>query len=173
MNPKPPEPPIQRNVAELAPGFQWRLGLVLKDANDRLAALNLKYRFEVFEGLRTNERQEWLYNSGRTYEGPWLTNAASAEESWHFFGLGADCVPRPILADGSLGDFTWDVPQAIWTTLYNAAQANGCTTGLHWPHTDMDHVQPAGVRISPSMIARSLYKTGGLEAVWKATAMLT
>lgn len=171
LPPAPPEPQRCSDVGQLAPGFQWRLGLVLKDANARLAKAGAPYRFDVFETVRTNERQEWLFGSGRTYRGSWLTNASTAEYGWHFFGLGADCVPRPVLADGSLGDFTWDVPQSVWQTLHDAANANGCTTGLNWTSIDADHVQPSGIRISPSALSRSLYASGGLQAVWAATGM--
>lgn len=171
LPPAPPEPPRCSDVGQLAPGFQWRMGLVLKDANARLVALRLPYQFDVFETTRSNERQEWLFGSGRTYRGEWLTNAQDAEHGWHFFGLGADTVPRPLHADGSLGDFTWDVGQSVWQILFNAATNNGCTTGLYWTHADMDHVQPAGIRVSPSPLSRDAYATGGLPAVWAATGM--
>ena len=168
----PPEPPRCSDVSQLAPGFQWRLGLTLKDANARLQKAGVPYRFGVFETTRSDERQQWLFGSGRTYRGAWLTNVQSAEYGWHFFGEAADCVPRPLHADGSLGDFTWDVPQSVWQTLFDAATANGCTTGLHWRSEDEDHVQPSGVRTSPSALSRQLYASRGLEAVWEATGML-
>lgn len=171
LPPRPPEPPRSSDVTQLAPGFQWRLGLVLKDANARCVALGLGYRFELFEGVRTDERQEWLFGSGRTYEGPWLTNAQTAERGWHFFAMAGDCVPRRIAADGTLGDFTWDGPAQLWQILHAAATANGCTTGLNWLHVDADHVQPSGVRVSPSALSRQLYASGGLDAVWAATGI--
>ena len=167
----PPEPPRCSDVARLAPGFQWRLGLVLRDANRALVKAGSLFRFDVFETARSDERQKWLFGSGRTYRGEWLTNAQDAEHGWHFFGLAADCVPRPLHADGTLGDFTWDVGQSVWQALFDAATNNGCTTGLHWTSVDADHVQPSGIRTSPSPLSRSLYATGGLPAVWDATGM--
>jgi len=167
----PPEPPRDADISKLSPGFLWRLNRTLAAANTQLHDLGYKYRFQVFEAVRSDARQQWLFGSGRTYRGPWLTNAESAQYSWHFFGNASDIVPRPILADGTLGDWTWDVRAGIWVVLYDAATANGCTTGLHWTDEDACHVQPAGVRISPSVRSRELYQAGGLPAVWTATGM--
>ena len=171
LPPPLPEPPRDADISKLAPGFLWRLNRTLADANTKLHDLGYAYRFEVFEAVRSDERQKWLFGSGRTYQGAWLTNVQSAQYGWHFFGLAADCVPRPVLADGSLGDFTWDVRAGVWTILYDAATNNGCTTGLHWQSVDEDHVQPAGVRESPSHLSREAYASGGLPAVWAATGM--
>jgi|GEM_PF-1493609 len=173
LPPAPPEPPRNSYLSVLAPGFLWRLNRTLADANTKLHDLGYAFRFGVFETIRSDARQQWLFGSGRTYAGRWLTNAQSAQYSWHGFALAADCVPRPLTADGSLGDWTWDVRAGIWTILFDAATNNGCTTGLHWPspNEDMDHIQPAGVRVSPSHLSRDAYASGGLSAVWEATGM--
>lgn len=171
LPPAPPEPARSSDLSKLAPGFLWRLNRTLADANTKLHDLGYAFRFGVFEAVRSDERQKWLFASGRTYRGGWKTNVQSALYGWHFFGEAADCVPRPVLADGTLGDWTWNVRAGTWTILFDAATANGCTTGLHWHNEDAPHVQPAGVRESPSRLSREAYASGGLPAVWEATGM--
>lgn len=167
LGPPPPEPRRDADPTHLAPWFAAKLTRVIDRANVQLAVHSYLFRFALFEGWRSNERQQWLYGSSRTYRGRWLTNAQSCFKSWHGFGLASDVVPRVLLADGSLGDFTWDVPAGVWAILYDAAVAEGCTTGLHWHSVDEDHVQPDNVKTTPSPAALAYYHTGGLAEVWR------
>ena len=168
LGPRPPEPARCSDEHTLAPGFQILVRKVIAAANVKLAERGYHFQFQSFECARSGARQHWLFGSGRTYAGPWLTNSDSCFTSWHGFGLADDVVPRAVHTDGSFGDFTWDVPAGVWAVLYEAATENGCTTGLHWHSQDDDHVQPANVKVSPSDNARELFANGGLPAVWAA-----
>lgn len=167
LPPAPPEPPRQAGLDLIAPWFQELLMRTITRGNELLEAHGYYYRFQPFETRRTDARQRWLYGASRTYRGGWLTNASSCYASWHGYGLAADVVPRILHSDGSAGDFTWDIPPGVWALLHQAASEHGCTTGLHWHSQDADHVQPANIRISPSIIALNTMHRGGVEAVWE------
>lgn len=176
LPPAPAEPPRDNNPDHLAPWFRGMIYNVVAAANQLLDAHGYdNLQFDMFEGLRSNERQEWLYGSGRTYRGAWCTNAATNAKSWHGFGLAADIVPRPVIISSqwgggkTLGDFTWDCDAGVWALLNQAALANGCITGIHWHSVDEPHVQPACVPVTPTDEMRSVRDTKSLADVWDLT----
>jgi peptidoglycan L-alanyl-D-glutamate endopeptidase CwlK len=65
-------------------------------------------RVYIYEGLRSNERQELLYNQGRTTNGSIVTNA-KAGQSFHNYGFALDWVPL-VAAPKAYGLFepSWD-----------------------------------------------------------------
>lgn len=87
---------ICRDISKLAPFFQERLDLALKQTKP----LGL----HVFEAMRTPERQDWLYAQGRINKKPIVTRA-KAWQSWHQYGLAVDLAFRK----GRTG-WTWEGP---------------------------------------------------------------
>lgn len=162
--PLPPrEVPVNRNMDALAPRFRAKVERVL--ARMRAAGFTPM----VFEGVRTNERQTFLYGFGRDYDDGRgiVTRAETAADSWHFYGLAVDIV---------CARKQWDAPSAFWTTLRMIAEEEGLTSGSDWdrdPSTperqpDAPHVQwfIPGMFRRPSAHAAELKANGGNAAVW-------
>lgn len=162
MLPKPPtpEPPRIATLDGLAPRFRTAVLAVLAD----MAAAG--YHARIFESLRTNERQAWLYGFGRDYDdgrGP-VTKAPTADAGWHYYGLAVDVVE----ADAT----PWTAPQSFWQTLGASGKAHGCAWGGTWKVMDLPHLQWGKCRVSPSSRSLELYQAGGIEAVWRAVGAL-
>ena len=79
----------------LAPFFAQKLRVAIAECQAE------GYPVELFEGYRSGERQEWLYESGRTRDGKIITYAR-AGESDHNIGIAADCVFK------INGSWTWE-----------------------------------------------------------------
>ena len=148
-------PPRVDRFAGLAPGFAVRLFATVQAA--RTAGLPVA----VFETLRSDDRQRWLFAAGRTRPGPVVTGASSALRSWHGFGLAAD------LAFGGPGRWEWPADGPEWIELETIAGRHGLRSGRAWH--DIPHFQPANLKAAPSSRARELLATGGLAAVWIET----
>jgi hypothetical protein len=73
---------------------------------------------ELFEGVRSHERQQWLWDSGRTRPGKIITNALPGE-STHQFGVGADLVAK------MNGRWTWDVKQVPYDKFLGIYKKHG------------------------------------------------
>ncbi len=157
--PDPPQPEPSRitSTEGQAPGFVAK--------TDRLeAAMRTKgwhiYRIET---LRTAERQTWLYGFGREYDDGrgQVTNAPTALNGWHLFGLATD-----------YGDSRYDAgsePKQFYRDLEQCAVAEGLVSGSDWKREDEPHVQfGPGMRVTPSPRAAQLLASGGLPAVWQA-----
>lgn len=151
----PPEVPVQRSLDLCAPKFAAAVRAALASIPDR----GLGER--VFETLRTEERQQFLYGFGRTYDDDRgiVTNANTALYSWHGFGLACDVVEK----DGT----PWDAPETFWQALGGAAEANGLVWGGRWAHRDRPHVQWARCPVSPTQADRELFESDGIQAVWE------
>lgn len=158
--PSIPEPPRIASLYHLAPQFRVAVERILAD----MKAAGWKCR--VFESVRTNERQQYLYGFGRDYDdgrGP-VTKARTALGGWHFYGLAVDIVEDDATP--------WVAPQAFWQALGRAAERHGCKWGGRWETVDLPHVQFGKCRVSPSEKSRLLYAKGGHVAVWKAVGAL-
>lgn len=153
--PKPPaEVPRVSSLDGLAPKFRKSVEAILTE----MRAAGFKCR--VFESLRTNERQAFLYGFGREYDdgrGP-VTKVPTADRGWHFYGLAVDIVEDDATP--------WNASQLFWQTLGLTAEEHNCTWGGRWQMVDLPHIQWANCRVSPSQRARDLYSSGGLTAVW-------
>lgn len=166
--PRPPaEVPVQNSLDGLAPKF--RLAVL-----DVLAYMRtLGHEPVVFETLRTEERQAFLYGFGREYAdasrpNP-VTNSESAVDTWHFYGLAVDII---------CARTRWGASAAFWQALGAACLNFGLVWGADWNSNgrtdderfvDRPHVQWGnGMRRSPSSRAVTLQATGGNAAVWAA-----
>lgn len=105
---------LARNADEnlLFPPFRQRLMAGLQTAQAAGMAAHL------FEGWRSAERQEALYNQGRSQPGQIIT-MAHAWGSWHQYGLAAD------IAFGGPGNWSWE---GDWQRLGEIMQE----LGLEW-----------------------------------------
>lgn len=165
----PAEVAAVRDVNVLAPKFRTALERVLTD----LRGLGLDPI--VFETLRTDERQAFIYGFGRTYDDGRgiVTYSSEADESWHGFGLAADIISRKD---------RWNAPLEFWESLGRACEKYGLRWGGDWDgdgdwrderFTDFPHVQwGPPMRRSPSPRAGRLLALGGPPAVWREVGAL-
>lgn len=148
----PAEVPRQSSLERLAPAFRRAVEAVLLDVEKE----------RVYETLRTNERQAYLYGFGREYDdarprGP-VTAAKTAHHGWHFYGLAVDIVEND--------KDPWVAPNAFWQSLGLAYERHGCVWGGRWRRVDLPHGQWGGCTTSPDSYIRRMYEREGLEAVW-------
>ena len=164
----PAEVPVQSNMDGLAPRF--------RDAVDRVIADMRAWGYTplVFETLRTNARQSFLYGFGREYDDGRgiVTKSSSADDTWHGYGLAVDIV---------CSRRRWSAAPDFWHVLGCSARRHGLVWGGDWngdwsisDETFMDrpHIQWGAMRRSPSSKAIELNKSGGLVAVWHAVSAL-
>lgn len=117
-----------RNWQLLDPSFAQRLLLVFRIMKERHG-----YDMAILEGYRSPERQNTLAAAG-----PSVTNA-KAFQSYHQFGLAADCA---FLRDGKLVISEKDPWAMRGYQLYGiAAEAAGLTWGGHWTMMDFGHTE--------------------------------
>lgn len=160
-----PEPPRITALDGLAPRFRAKVERVLQGLRDA------GFDPIVFESLRTDERQWYLYGFGRDYndgrveDGQFVTNSQDGDETWHHFGLAVDIVSRSKL---------WRAPNEFWKKLHQLARANGLVSGADWDNDgymddwDKPHIQwGPPMRRSPSPRAARLEAQGGNAAVWR------
>jgi hypothetical protein len=147
------------SVKVLAPAMRWAVEAAIKECNDeRLDAI-------VYESVRSDELQHIYYQRGRTVVPPHetVTNVASAQYGWHFFGLAVDVISA---------SKRWSVTDAWRHQVTEIFKRHGLSAGAEWPHPDEPHYQWGKCRRSPSDWCRELYAQGGLEAVWKEVGAL-
>lgn len=163
--PKPPrEVPVTSTTTLLAPRFRAAVQRVLDDM------IAWGYTPMVFETHRTDERQAFLYGFGRDYDDGRgiVTHSATADDTWHGYGLAADIVDSMKL---------WGAPADFWHVLGCSARRHGLVWGGDWNgdwssaderFVDRPHIQwGAPMRRSPSARAIQLRNTQGASAVWK------
>jgi peptidoglycan L-alanyl-D-glutamate endopeptidase CwlK len=76
---------IDRDFDNLAPFFAQKLRFAIAECQAE------GYPVELFEGMRSGDRQAALYSQGRTAPGKIVTYARPGE-SWHAYGLACDLV---------------------------------------------------------------------------------
>lgn len=117
-----------RNWQQLAPEFAQRLLLVFRIMRERHG-----YEMAILEGYRSPERQNLLAAAG-----PAVTNAR-AFQSYHQFGLAADCA---FLKDGKLLISERDPWTMRGYRLYGeTAEALGLHWGGRWTMLDYGHAE--------------------------------
>lgn len=90
-----PTTTINRDFEDLAPFVSGLLKLALIECWD------CGYELNLFEGLRSPQRQAYLYEQGRTSPGKIVTKARPWR-SWHQYGVAVDLVYKKD------GVWTWD-----------------------------------------------------------------
>ena len=146
----PAEVPVQSDLSVLAPFFREAVERVVAD----MTAWG--YTPQVFETMRTEERQAFLYGFGRTYDDGRgvVTHSQSADDTWHGYGLAVDiiCARRHGLVWGGDWNSNWSINDESFS--------------------DRPHIQWGATRRSPSAKAVELRAKGGLIAVWSAVAAM-
>jgi hypothetical protein len=159
----PAEPPRQSGFSLLAPAYAIRLWLGIRAVNK--AGL----RVGLFESLRTNERQEWLWQQGRSRSGSIVTNARTIWASWHGYGLAGDLA---FLTQAN--DWYWpDTSDSRWEKVREVLKQFDLTTGLAWHSKDAPHVQPAKLPATPTAAHRKILEERGIVALWDSEDMIT
>ena len=116
---------------------------------------------EVTEGLRSYAKQDALYAQGRTAPGNIVTKAPGGY-SWHNYGLAVDIVPY------LTGTPDWNLKNPAWQRMADLAPSNGLFSGSKFIHmVDWPHLQLVEIPASPTAEHRQLFKSAGMEAVWK------
>ena len=167
--PKPPkEVPVQRDTMPLAPKFRVAVEVLLHRMEQ------LGYDPYVFEAMRTQERQRFLYGFGREYDDGRgkVTHSQDADETWHGFGLAVDIISK---------SKRWGAEPEFWVTLECEAEELGLRSGRDWDidnstrerFVDSPHIQwGPPMRRSPSVRAARLRDQGGLHKVWEEVGAL-
>lgn len=137
-----------RDLLLLSPWFKARVDVGLR----MIADLGIK--MAVFEGYRTPQRSDYLYEQGRTREGKIITKA-KAWQSPHNWGLAVDI----IFFDGK----TWDWKQAKdFTKPVAVMKSLGFTTGADW--ADYPHFEIMGGFTQAE--AKAIVDQSGLPHFW-------
>lgn len=137
-----------RDLSLLAPFFREKLEDALTDCQA------LGHKIEVFEGYRTPERQNWLFDQGRNRPGNVITRAKGGQ-SWHNYSLAVD------IAFKSGKKWTWE---GDWTAVQNVMFSYGFES-LTW---EKSHFQIRG-----GLTIQQAYKIAtsqGLLALWSVVA---
>ncbi len=164
--PKPPkEVPLSNDLKLLAPKFVEKLHTALE------AHRALGHDPIVFEAIRTNARQAYLYGFGRSYDDGRgnVTGAKDVYHGYHGYGLAVDVISKSKL---------WNASAKFWSDLEQCVEKAGLTSGRDWDtndatktdRVDNPHVQwraPNMPYSAPNQKLIELLKTKGREAVWK------
>ncbi len=129
-----PESHINNNPNDLHPEFKFKLVEVINRLEER------GHRFQVLETLRSEARQNALYEQGRNPEKPGaIVTSARANESAHQFGLAADLAP---IINGAVSlDTSNPATLKAFEALGHEAQAQGLVWGGQWKMLDWGHVE--------------------------------
>jgi len=128
------------NLAHIYPPFAEKVKAILAQANHETHGKHGVDHWIMFEGLRTQARQDWLYAQGRTRSGTIVTHA---KVSNHSSGLAADCYPVD-----AHGNIMWESHPDIWAQFGHCVRANGMQWGGDYPKitggtfVDQPHVEP-------------------------------
>lgn len=162
--PKPPrEIPVNASLDALAPLFWARIQLVCDDMRA------WGYNPRVFETLRTDARQRFIYGFGREYDDGRgiVTHSQTSADTWHGFGLAADII---------CADRLWNAPVDFWYVLGTSARRHGLVWGGDWNgdwssaderFMDRPHIQWGNMRRSPSANASAILARGTMADVWR------
>jgi hypothetical protein len=138
---------VNREPSRLMPEFYARVQTALEQCH---AA---GYPVEIFEGYRSPERQDWLYQSGRKRPGKRLTNA-KGWNSWHQYGVACD------VAFKLNGKWSWDGDFDKVSTFFHEQ-------GLHWAGFEGEKVH---FQLTGDLKLKEAYQIAqneGLNAVWE------
>lgn len=173
--PKPPaEVPVRKDLDLLAPKLHKAVLQLLLRLTER------GFDPIVFETFRDDARQRFLYGFGREYDDGRgvVTKAATADTTWHGFGLAVDIISRK---------HGWKAPDEFWTALGEECRKLGLCWGNDWDGDgvpvekdpdekfgDRPHVQwGKPMRRYPSPLAKQIRDEHGLEALWRTVGAAT
>lgn len=112
---------------------------------------------DIFQGYRSFEEQQSLYNKGRTEPGDKVTNAKPGQ-SWHNYGLAVDIVFKPS------GKWSW-AEEHDWNKLGEVGKELGLEWGGDWKSfQDRPHFQ--WPNLFSLTEAKRIYDSQGLNGVW-------
>lgn len=150
-------PSTENRLKKVHPELAKRVQMVIEN----LAKAGMQ--IEVVQGLRTFAEQDALFAQGRTKPGKVVTNARGGQSN-HNYGLAVDVVPF------NNGKPNWDAPNSIWIAIGGEAEKLGLEWGGGWKKfLDRPHLQLPGLTVKQCI---SLFKQGGLPAVWAASTKL-
>lgn len=168
LPPAPPQIPRQTELELLAPGMRLAvldlLAIRAERFHDGRRENDVDAVHLVFETLRSNKRQKFLYGQGRDYAGKIVTNAYDASWSWHGHGMAIDIV-HPTL--------WWKAPEAWWEQLAVDAEYVGLYPGRRFKRIpDSPHLQWRGdgkflTPLSPTPMDRADHRANRTIDVWK------
>lgn len=128
---------VNRDWDELDEKFASKLRAILEQANRETSGKYPEFAgWAMFEGYRSQERQDHLYAQGRTRPGAKVT---WTQESHHTGRRAADVV----WLDKS-GRWRWDGPARLWARLGHAVRTHGLTWGGDWMKKDLPHIEMTG-----------------------------
>jgi len=152
---------VRRDVCELAPKMRLRVQAAESECSSK------KVPVYIYECLRSNELAQIYYRLGSS-------RAPNGLRTWHFYGLAVDIV-HPVEYWNA-----WPVWDSVekryiggnekwWKVVVEIFKRHGMDWGGDWAHfKDTPHFQWDRCKPSPSNLAVSLYKSGGVISVWKA-----
>ncbi len=153
-----------RDLSLLAPKFL----AAVEAAIAACAARGLPVK--INEGYRSQARQAFLYAQGRTTPGNIVTNAPSSLTSWHGYGLAVDVIHATLAYTPFGSDRAAN--ERWFADVGGVFKHSLCSWGGNWTKPDTPHMQWGACTPSPTMGARSLLATGGVEAVWRKLGAL-
>jgi peptidoglycan L-alanyl-D-glutamate endopeptidase CwlK len=111
---------------------------------------------DLYEGYRTPERQNYLYQFGRSAPGPRVTDA-KANESWHQFHLAFDIA---LLENAKPRQWTWNGDFKRIAQYFRAH-------GFEWlnPYEQCHFQMTGGIKTAR---AKEIFQIAGKEALWAA-----
>ncbi len=119
----------------------------------------------LFETVRTNARQQFIYGFGRSYDDGRgiVTGAYDASWSWHGYGMAIDII-HPVKQ--------WKAPDIWWKTLAADYVTVGLRPGRSFKRVDSPHGQwlGTGKTICPAVPTaqdRADHRAGRISLVWK------
>ena len=130
---------VNRDYEELDIGFAQKVLAVVNQANresrkkDGTPKFSDFVKWSMFEGYRSQKRQDALYAQGRTVPGAKVT---WVKESPHTARRAAD-----VVWTDSAGNWRWDGPDDLWAILGHCARANGLRWGGDWKARDLPHIE--------------------------------
>lgn len=135
---------IDRDFDNLAPFFAQKLRSAIAECQGE------GYPVALFEGMRSETRQNALYAQGRTAEGKVITYARGGQ-SWHQYGLAADLV--------GLINGRWD-----WSIDYDRVEQIMISHGFNSLKFERAHFQiTGGLSVEK---AQRISRDQGLLALW-------
>lgn len=137
---------ISRDLNLLYPGFATKVNKALAKCNA------LGHQIEVFEGWRSPQRQDYLFEQGRTRPGAIVTKARGWE-SWHQYSVACDIAKRVA------GKWSWDFDTKAVSTHFLAE-------GLEWlnPYEQCHFQWTKGLRLDQ---AKTLTQSAGVQRLWQ------